>query len=228
MNYLLWDIDGTLMLTNFAGVTAMKETIRDLYGVDGFNFSYSMSGRTDTYIARRAIEQIKGSCTKSDVETFIEAYAKRLPETLAERHGHLLPFVKETLAYTQAVPDVTNLLLTGNCEKAALAKLAHFGIDGYFDRRVSAFGEISELRDDLSRALWQKLTALDPEVTPSDAVVIGDTPHDITCADAIGVRALIVKGGSTYKVEDLKKYTPWKIIETLPQAPETLLQLIKE
>lgn len=87
-----------------------------------------MSGRTDTYIARRAIEQIKGSCTKSDVETFIEAYAKRLPETLAERHGHLLPFVKETLAYTQAAPDVTNLLLTGNCEKAALAKLAILGL----------------------------------------------------------------------------------------------------
>lgn len=127
-----------------------------------------------------------------------------------------------------AAPDVTNLLLTGNCEKAALAKLAHFGIDNYFDRRVSAFGEISELRDDLSRALWKKLTALDPEVTSSDAVVIGDTPHDITCADAIGVRALIVKGGSTYKAEDLKKYTPWKIIETLPKAPETLLQLIKE
>lgn len=176
-----------------------------------------MSGRTDTYIARRAIEQIKGSCTKSDVETFIEAYAKRLPETLAERHGHLLPFVKETLAYTQAAPDVTNLLLTGNCEKAALAKLAHFGIDNYFDRRVSAFGEISELRDDLSRALWKKLTALDPEVTPSDAVVIGDTPHDITCADAIGVRALIVKGGSTYKAEDLKNTRLGKSLRLCPK-----------
>ena len=74
----------------------------------------------------------------------------------------------------------------------------------------------------------KKLTALDPEVTSSDAVVIGDTPHDITCADAIGVRALIVKGGSTYKAEDLKNTRLGKLIETLPKAPETLLQLITE
>lgn len=63
----------------------------------------------------------------------------------------------------------------------------------------------------------EKLTALDPEVTSSDAVVIGDTPHDITCADAIGVRALIVKGGSTYKAEDLKNTRLGKSLRLCPK-----------
>ena len=64
MNYLLWDIDGTLMLTNFAGVTAMKDHPRPVWR-RWFQFSYSMSGRTDTYIARRAIEQIKRKLHKN-------------------------------------------------------------------------------------------------------------------------------------------------------------------
>jgi phosphoglycolate phosphatase len=228
MKYLLWDIDGTLMLTNFAGVNAMKQTVKELYGIDRFTFTYNMSGRTDSFITRKAIEEITGHCTAEDIRKFIDVYAKLLPQSLTERQGHLLPYVESCLQWVQKSSNMTSLLLTGNCEKAAHAKLEHFHIDQYFDYRLSAFGEISEMREDLSRALWQKLQKANPGIQTEDAIVIGDTPHDITCAAAIGVRCLIVRHGSTYKDEDLVKYNPWKIIDKLPSRPEELAHLFEE
>lgn len=228
MYYICWDIDGTLLLTNYAGVAAMKETIQDLYGLDHFEFTYGMAGRTDTYIARKAIEGIQGHCTPDEVTAMLSAYGKKLPASLVEKHGHLLPHVKETLAYFDQAPDCTSVLLTGNCEPAAHAKLAYFGIDQYFDYDLSAFGEISELRDDLSRALLQKLQKKDPGVTPDQLLVIGDTPHDITCAQAVGVRSLIVQKGSSYARDRLEAFHPWKIIPELPARPEALRAIVEE
>jgi phosphoglycolate phosphatase len=228
MKYLLWDIDGTLMLTNFAGVNAMRQAIRDTYGIDQFTFTYNMSGRTDSYITRKTIEQIKGHCSDGDIRRFIDIYAERLPRSLTERNGHLLPHVRTCLEWVDKTPDMTSLLLTGNCEKAAHAKLAHFGIEQFFDYEASAFGEISDFREDLSRALLKKLQQRQPDVRKEDVIVIGDTPHDISCAAAIGVRCLIVRNGSTYKEEDLICHHPWKIIEELPAEPEKLVRLFEE
>jgi len=226
MKYILWDIDGTLLLTNFAGVAALKATIQEVYGLDNFEFTYGMAGRTDTYIARKAIEGIKGSCTPQEAEAMLETYSRRLPQSLIEKHGHLLPHVTETLEAIKAAPGVNSLLLTGNCEPAAHAKLAYFGIEEDFSYADSAFGEISELRDDLSKALWQKLQAKDPSLTRDDVVVVGDTPHDITCAAAIGVRCVVILAGSAYAREKLASYQPWKILDELPENPEEFLNLL--
>jgi phosphoglycolate phosphatase len=220
MNYLLWDIDGTLMLTNFAGVAAMKQTVETLYGVPEFTFTYGMSGRTDKYITRRAVEQLTGSCSQKDIDRFIKVYAGLLPASMTAKHGHLLPHVKECLAWADASPDCKSVLLTGNCEPAAHAKVAHFGIEKYFDFKLSAFGELSEQRSDLSRLLWQKIQKADTKASLEDLLIIGDTPHDAECAAAIGARCLLVKNGSVYKEADLIASHPWKMIEELPSSPE--------
>ena len=125
-------------------------------------------------------------------------------------------------------PAGSSLLLTGNCEVAAHAKLAYFGIEEEFDYSRSAFGEISELRDDLSQALWDRVRKTDPGVTRDQLVVIGDTPHDITCAQAIGVRSLIVLKGSAYAPDRLEAYHPWKIIPELPEDPRDLNAILEE
>jgi phosphoglycolate phosphatase-like HAD superfamily hydrolase len=51
--------------------------------------------------------------------------------------------------------------------------------------------------------------------------VIGDTPHDIMCARAIGARAVAVASGS-YGLADLEPHDPWWLIPALP-APEAFL-----
>ena len=118
-----------------------ESTIIDLYGLDNFEFTYGMAGRTDTYIARKAIEGIQGRCTPEEVTRMLQAYGKKLPASLVEKQGHLLPHVKETLEWIRQDPDTTSLLLTGNCEVAAHAKLAYFGIEEEFDYSRSASGK---------------------------------------------------------------------------------------
>ena len=228
MKYICWDIDGTLLLTNYAGVAAMKDTIKELYGLDQFEFTYGMAGRTDTYIARKAIEGIQGCCSPEEIAHMLTAYGHKLPASLVEKNGHLLPHVKETLEWIRQDPGTTSLLLTGNCEAAAHAKLQYFGIEKEFDYGRSAFGEISELRGDLSQALWEKVQEADPAVTPDQLIVVGDTPHDITCAQAIGVRSLIVLKGSSYPKDRLEVYHPWKIIPELPEDPRDFSAILEE
>lgn len=226
MKYLLWDIDGTLLLTNFAGVSALKQAIKTIYGLDNFQFTNSLAGRTDTFIAKEAIREIKGSATAEEISSLLKLYASALPSYLQLKQGHLLPNVKALLQDLDTNPAACSLLLTGNCEKGALAKLEYFHLAAYFDFNLSAFGEISELRDDLAQAAWTKLKKLNPALTPQDIIIIGDTPHDITCAAAIGARSLIVTTGSTFTTEELASYNPWKIITELPSTAKDFLSII--
>lgn len=228
MKYLLWDIDGTLLLTNFAGVTALQETIKEIYGIENFTFSHSLAGRTDTFIAKQAITEIKGSATKEEVTKLLKLYATKLPTTLKLKEGHLLPHIEKLLKELDGSKEVMNLLLTGNCEPGAVAKLKHFKLDQYFDFKLSAFGEISELRAELSKAALKKIQAFDPKARPEDVLIIGDTPQDITCAQAIEAKSLIVEVGSTYSTEELDSYHPWKIIGELPETETEFLDLIKD
>ena len=226
MKYLLWDIDGTLLLTNYAGVNALKHSIKSIYGIDNFQFTHGLAGRTDTYIAKEAIEDIKGKTSPAEVTALLSCYTSNLPKFMGKRNGHLLPNVKTTLETLEHRPDVSSLLLTGNCVKAAQAKLDFFSISQYFDFNLSAFGEISELREELAKAAWQNLQKQNKELRTEDVIVIGDTPHDITCAAAIGVRSLIVTTGSSYSPEELSTYQPWKIIPQLPTCSEEFLSII--
>ena len=48
MKYLMWDVDGTLILSGGAGKDAMIKVIKDYYFLDAFDFNKSLAGRTDS------------------------------------------------------------------------------------------------------------------------------------------------------------------------------------
>jgi phosphoglycolate phosphatase-like HAD superfamily hydrolase len=54
--------------------------------------------------------------------------------------------------------------------------------------------------------------------------VIGDTPHDIECANAIGVRTIAVATGG-YAAEELRAPPAVALFEELP-APDAFMWLI--
>ena len=55
--------------------------------------------------------------------------------------------------------------------------------------------------------------------------VIGDTPHDIACATAIGARTIAVATGG-YTLEELQPHRPWRVFSELP-PPGDFLALIE-
>jgi phosphoglycolate phosphatase-like HAD superfamily hydrolase len=92
-------------------------------------------------------------------------------------------------------------LLTGNYERAAQIKLAHFGLEAYFS--WGAFGDDSPDRQQLAcLALQRAEQRLVPAAALRNVVVIGDTPHDVACAKAVAARAIAVATGN-YSVEEL-------------------------
>ena len=51
--------------------------------------------------------------------------------------------------------------------------------------------------------------------------VIGDTPHDIECANAIGAKTIAVGTGG-YSLDELQAHHPWRVIAELPPVDEFL------
>lgn len=204
MSLLLFDIDGTLLLSGGAGVRAMTRTFEMLFGVRDAFASSDIAGRTDTFILSAALRRAGLPDTAETRARFRESYVAVLQDEITQpassRFG-LMPGVESLLDAVRDVPPFHLALLTGNFERAAYVKLGHFGIARFFPWGV--FGEESAHRNELARIAVQRAASrLVPPAVRGRTVVIGDTPHDIACARAIGARAVAVATG-VYSLEQL-------------------------
>jgi phosphoglycolate phosphatase-like HAD superfamily hydrolase len=144
----------------------------------------------------------------------MDAYARLLPARLHWRRGHVLPNVRENLDAFAARGDVTNMLLTGNIPGGAEAKLRHYDLWEYFEAG-GAFSEYGSDRPSIARRAAE--LAGDP---PGERmIVIGDTPHDVSCGKAIGARTVAVATGPGYALAQLRAHDPWLALEELPEPP---------
>ncbi len=109
--------------------------------------------------------------------------------------------------------DVRSYLLTGNTRGGAHAKLTHYGLWSFFPD--GAFAEDAQRAVDDRPARDAARPAVRPASARHDAFVIGDTPHDIDCANAIGVRTIAVATGG-YSVDELRAHAPWRLFDELP------------
>jgi phosphoglycolate phosphatase len=220
---LLWDIDGTLLTTKRAGVFALEEAVREVLAVEPELATLRTAGMTDYQVAAAAIGVCGREADAPTVERFLRSYEAHLPGRLPLRAGHALPGVREIVDALRERPNVLSLLLTGNTPAGARAKLRHYGLDRYFDG--GAFCVDAGDRDSIARrALAAAAERLGAPVDLDRAFVIGDTPHDITCARAIGARSVAVAG--TYTVAELREHDPWLALDGFP-PPDRFLELLE-
>jgi phosphoglycolate phosphatase len=199
---LLFDIDGTLVLTGGAGVRAMTRAFEELYGIRGAFTGVHMPGRTDASILADAARTHR--IPPDDLDRFRDVYVAHLEREIdlpGPRKG-VMPGVPALLERLSACEDVFLALLTGNYERAARVKLEYFGLWRYF--RCGAFGDAAPDRNRLvAKAIDRVRACGGPAVAAADAVVIGDTPLDVACAAAGGARSVAVATGG-YDVETLR------------------------
>lgn len=227
--HLMWDIDGTLILTGGAGGEAMIKVIKDYYFLDAFAFPQSLAGRTDSEIIKSAVTFIRGRCHLSEVASLLIRYQMELPKWLPKCQGRVMKNVEKTLAYFQRPEsEYENCLLTGNIRMGAKLKLQYYKLEQYFNFDHSAFGELAEERNELARIALQRFYISNPQITSNDLIFIGDTINDVLCAKAIGARCVIVLDGSSKKREDFSECQPWKILDTLPDNPEEFEKMLDE
>lgn len=222
MKILLWDIDGTLINNDRAGMHAWIQALEEEHGGPVPLEGLSPAGLTDVRIAQLAIEGSLGRPFDPELAARLLArYVELLPDWLARRTaGRVLPGVVEVLDALADRPDVELALLTGNLEAGARLKLQHYGL---WDRFAwGAFADRSPDRREIARAA--RTIAEQRHGEPEAIYVIGDTAHDIDCGHAIGARTIAV-GTGPFSAAELLEHRPWWAIDRLPAPADFLARL---
>lgn len=222
MVVLLFDIDGTLILTGGAGGDALLNAFSDLFGVAEPQ-AVPFSGRTDRGIASNLFRAHDVPDTESNWCALRSAYLQRLTAYLPQRNGRILPGIETLLNQVSGRSDVAVGLLTGNTRDGARLKLEHFGLYQHF--AFGGYGDHHVNRDDVARDAMAACAAhLRTAPSPERVWVIGDTPLDVRCARAVGVRVAAVATGWDTR-DALAAAAPDLLLDTLAE-PAALLDQI--
>jgi phosphoglycolate phosphatase len=202
---ILFDIDGTLVLSGGAGARAMTMAAVEVFGGAWRDDSVPMAGRTDAWIVAQMAAARSVDDTGDVRARFHQRYISHLVREIhlpGPRKG-ILPGVRPLLDALADRGDVHLALLTGNYHEGARVKLEYFDLWRYF--RSGAFGDESHDRNALFNvALDRVVEDGGPRVHPSEVVIVGDTPLDVAVAKAGGARSLGVATGS-YDEQALKE-----------------------
>jgi phosphoglycolate phosphatase-like HAD superfamily hydrolase len=222
MTVLFWDIDGTLLTTAKGGMFAWDDAVKEITGRDFQLESMRIPGMTDYQIAVRTLESLGMPADGDLLDRLVRRYEALLPTSLPRKAGRVLTNVRPILESLAGRDDVQSYLLTGNTRGGAHAKLTHYGLWSFFPD--GAFAEDAGERSMIAQRAMQLARRAGP-LTETDAFVIGDTPHDIDCANAIGVRTIAVATGG-YSLDELSAHRPWRLFDELPRA-EDFVRLIE-
>jgi phosphoglycolate phosphatase len=220
---ILFDIDGTLVLTGGAGGRAMSRAFEDVFAIANAFDGIAMAGRTDAWILSDAAATHGIPEDASTLTRFQQAYVRHLAIELEKpgvaRKG-LMPGVRELLDALAPRDDVFLALLTGNYEAGARLKLEYFDLWKYFS--CGAFGDLAPHRNVLvPKALAAVAACGGPTFAAGDALVIGDTPLDVGCAAHVGARSLAVATGS-HSVDALRAAGADAVLKDLSDTDEVL------
>ncbi len=199
---LLFDIDGTLLLKAAAEhKAALEEAVCKVHRIELPAGRVETAGRTDGAIARSLLtlagvdaRQVDDRMEELRAVT-CEAYARLCPADLS---ATVNPGMDEVLP---ALADAGHILslVTGNYEPIARLKLRRAGIGAHFPTGQGGFGSDHEDRAALPAVARARAgrRCVPPEgpCRRSETIVIGDTPRDIACAHADGVRCIAITTG---------------------------------
>jgi phosphoglycolate phosphatase-like HAD superfamily hydrolase len=214
---LLFDIDGTLILSAGAGRRAMDRSFKKVFGIENAFRDVQMMGRTDPNILMEALTNFGLGWNEKKVRRFRESYFLFLEEELEAplAKKEICPGVLPLLSAIQGRQDLILGLLTGNWKKGGFLKLRYFGMDGYFSD--GAFADDSPRREDLVPVALERFEKkLNTKFLIQHVYVIGDTPFDIQSARLHGVKTVGVATGF-HPIEQL-----------IPEKPDFLFQNLQD
>lgn len=219
LRIVLWDIDGTLVTTAGAGRRALDRAFEQLHGWRDASADLKFDGRTDPWIVDRILEARGVSVTASARGAVLDRYVALLDDELAAppagRAFGPLPGVVSMLDRLERSGCAVGLL-TGNIESGARRKLGAFDLWRRF--AFGAYGDDAPTRPGLLPvALERARAALGRRFAPRDAVVIGDTIHDIEVGRVHGARTLGVATGGGTTLDELARAGADRVARTLDE-----------
>ncbi|MBL8195292.1 MAG: HAD family hydrolase [Blastocatellia bacterium] len=230
LRILLFDIDGTLLFTIHRSIYRAKvaEAVANIFGTAGKISQVSFSGKTDLHIISEALSD-EGITLKEIWEALpeIEKQFVSIIETLSKTSAvfRSCPGMPGLLEKLQLDPRYQLSLLTGNIESLAKLKLNQVGLEKYFSC-PGAFGSDHEDRLFLPSIAANRVANFLGifDLSPSQFIIIGDTPRDIACAHHFGAKVLAVATGNFSK-EELANAQPDLLFETLSDTDKVISAL---
>jgi phosphoglycolate phosphatase-like HAD superfamily hydrolase len=191
---VLFDIDGTLILTGGAGRRAFERAFRVVVGRSDM-LGFSFGGMTDRGIARLGLEGAGIAFDEPVVERLFDTYVGALHEELASKTNYVvMPGVHAALRHLRALPRLALGLGTGNLRRGAEAKLRHGALWEPFT--FGGFGCDAEDRTELLRIGAERgARELGLPLAACRTVVVGDTVRDVVAAHGIGAACVAVETG---------------------------------
>ncbi|MET3806281.1 phosphoglycolate phosphatase-like HAD superfamily hydrolase [Nakamurella sp. UYEF19] len=217
---VLWDIDGTLLSSGRVAVTAFLDAVQDIAGRRPEGRGLDLGGRIDPEIAGSLLGSIDAD------HTLIPQVLARLDQLATARaadfdeHVRPLPAVRDLLDLLETA-GVRQTVVTGNIETVGMLKLLAGGLVPPIDPAVGGFGDHGATRLEVAEASVRKLTASGWEFSPDQCWIVGDTPRDLLCARALGVRCALV-GTGRHSVESMAGLGADVLLTGLDQADELL------
>lgn len=217
---VLWDIDGTLLSSGRVALTAFLDAVEDVAGRRPDGSGLDLGGRIDPEIAGALLGSIDAD------PGLVPAVLSRLDELATERaadfqeHVQPLPAVRKMLGLLETA-GVRQTVVTGNIETVGMLKLLAGGLVPPIDPAVGGFGDHGTTRLEVASSSVQRLTSTGWRFSPDQCWIIGDTPRDLLCARALGVRCALV-GTGRHSVESMAGLGADVLLTGLDQADELL------
>jgi phosphoglycolate phosphatase-like HAD superfamily hydrolase len=222
---VLFDIDGTLLLSASAGRHAIQAAFAEEFDDLAFFEMVRFDGKTDPQIVAElyAAAGAPERATPERIVEILDRYLGHLEREVAVRADRVqaLPGIVPLLDALAEQPAAVVGLLTGNVVRGAALKLGAAGLS--LERfTLGAYGSDSAHRPDLPPIAAQRAEALFGRVpTGAEVVILGDTPADVTCGNSIGARAIGVATGA-YTRDELLAAGAYAAFDTLADTKAVL------
>lgn len=216
---LLFDIDGTLLLTGGCGKVALEKAFEEIFGIPDCWGDTVPHGKTDPAIIDAICARLLGRhLTREENKRLCARYHQLLRKEIDETtHYRLMPGVVELLEFLSRRKEILLALGTGNFEPASWIKLERGNLRHYF--KCGGFASDTGNRAEILHYAVRRAEKLSGATIPKERIyVIGDTVHDVRAAKTAGLKTIVVLTNHAKK-EDFEDSPPDHILKDLAHIP---------
>ena len=216
---ILFDIDGTLIISGGAGAASWRLAFDELYGIPADIGQFTDTGMTDPDVGRQTfVAVLHRQPSDTEFATLLERRLHHLHQAVADSKEYRVLDGVQTLLPQLLEAGYLLGLVTGNLEAAAHIKLHRAKLNGYFS--FGGYGSDSTDRGELTRVALQRAALVyGDSLSPAECIVVGDTPHDVEGAHGAGIACVGVAshkftaeqlraGGADYVIGSLSEGLP--------------------
>jgi phosphoglycolate phosphatase-like HAD superfamily hydrolase len=216
---VLFDIDGTLIISGGAGAASWRMAFDELYGIPADIGEFTDTGLTDPDVGRQTfVAVLHRQPSRTEFTKLLQRRQHYLYETVADSKDYrVLDGVEELLPQLIAAGYLLGIV-TGNLEAAAHIKLHRAKLNRFFS--FGGYGSDSTDRGQLTRiALRRAALVYGETLTTAQCIVVDDTPHDVEGAHGAGI-ACVGVASHNFTAEQLRAggadYVIGSLAEGLP------------